>query len=57
MNNRCEHKWVANSGKGGEPVFRRNNQMGRNPIMHVRCSACGDRTWFTYEQWNDHKKT
>ena len=21
--------------------------------MHARCEACGDRTWFTSDQWED----
>ena len=47
----CDHQWIANSGKGGEPVYKLNSQMGRKPIMHARCSRCGDRTWFTADQW------
>ena len=34
-------------------MYRPNSQMGRNPIMHARCEACGDRTWFTSDQWED----
>ena len=50
--NKCEHRWITNSGKGGAPVFRLNTQMGRNPIMHTQCLICGDRTWFTSDQWD-----
>ncbi len=46
-----EHVWVANSGHGGEPVYRPNRQMSADPLMHVRCDDCGARTWFTQEQW------
>jgi hypothetical protein len=47
----CNHLWVSNSGRGGEPDFRPNRQMSTRPLMHVRCSRCGVRTWFTPEQW------
>ncbi len=47
----CKHVWVANSGRGGEPVFKINRQMHGSPIMHAKCSVCGDRTWFTVSQW------
>jgi hypothetical protein len=47
----CNHYWIPNSGKGGEPDFRLNRQMGSEPIMHVMCSLCGARTWFTAKQW------
>jgi hypothetical protein len=49
----CEHYWIPNSGQGGEPVFRPNRQMSVEPIMHVRCELCGERTWFTEKQWNN----
>ena len=48
----CEHYWIPNSGKGGEPVFKQNSTMHSEPTMHARCSQCGDRTWFTERQWN-----
>lgn len=47
----CKHIWVANSGRGGEPDFRLNRQMSNEPLMHVKCSICGDRTWLTEAQW------
>jgi PRTRC genetic system protein C len=49
----CAHVWIANSGLGGEPEFRRNASMRAEPHMHVLCSKCGDRTWFTEAQWNE----
>jgi len=55
MNNWCKHEWIANSGRGEEPVYRLNSQMGAEPIMHARCKVCEDRTWFTEQQWNDEK--
>lgn len=36
---------------GGEPEFRPAPQMSAAPLMHVKCQKCGDRTWFTEEQW------
>jgi len=53
-----EHKcnWIANSGRGGKPEFRYNAQMSNQPIMHVNCSVCNARTWFTEEQWEALKK-
>jgi hypothetical protein len=45
----CAHRWIANSGRGGSPDWRRWN---RSIVMHVACSGCGARTWFTPEQWN-----
>lgn len=53
MNNWCKHEWIANSGRGEEPVYRLNSQMGAEPIMHARCKVCEDRTWFTEQQWVD----
>ncbi len=47
----CSHSWVANSGQGGEPVFRMNRTMSRDPLMHVMCSKCGARTWFSEAKW------
>ena len=50
-NSACNHVWITNSGRGGEPVFRPNRQMGDEPLMHVRCERCRARTWFTEGQW------
>ena len=47
----CEHQWVSNSGVGGEPDFRMSRQMSAVALMHVKCFVCGDRTWFTKQQW------
>lgn len=47
----CAHYWIPNGGRGGEPEFRPNRQMSAFPLMHVKCSLCGDRTWFTEAQW------
>lgn len=47
----CEHIWVANSGKGGDPDYRPNRLWSAVPIMHVRCEICNARTWKTREQW------
>ena len=46
----CQHDWVSNSGKGGEPIFKLG-MAAQHLVMHVRCSKCGDRTWFTETQW------
>lgn len=48
----CQHNWVANSGRGGVPDFRRNRMMHpTEPLMHVQCSRCNARTWLTEPQW------
>jgi len=46
----CQHDWVSNSGKSGEPRFK-PGLFKDEPVMHVLCSKCGDRTWFTEDQW------
>jgi hypothetical protein len=49
----CEHEWIANSGRGGEPVFTRQQIVaGDTPVMHVACSKCNTRTWFTEAKWH-----
>lgn len=49
---KCEHVWISNSGRGGEPVFKvRSHFLKSKPIMHVRCEKCGDRTWLNKKQW------
>jgi hypothetical protein len=55
--NECAHYWIPNSGQGGVPDFRVNRQMSPAPIMHVRCSECGARTWFTEKQWREISAT
>lgn len=47
----CAHAWVANSGRGGTPEYRPNRMMSTVPLMHVQCSRCEARTWFSQEQW------
>lgn len=51
MTEECNHYWISNSGRGGEPEFRPNRHMWAEPMMHVRCSECGCRTWFSEKQW------
>ncbi|MGP1675945.1 MAG: hypothetical protein ACTS6J_02175 [Burkholderiales bacterium] len=51
----CAHKWIANSGRGGEPDFRMNRQMSPEPLMHVMCKQCSARTWVTAEQWKQER--
>lgn len=46
----CKHQWVANSGQGGLPVFKPTASY--NSAMHVMCSICGSRTWFTETDWD-----
>ena len=46
----CQHEWVSNSGKGGDPRFKLSPG-GHYLLAHVRCSLCGDRTWLTESQW------
>lgn len=47
----CNHKWISNSGEGGEPEFRLNPQIAHEPVMHIECERCGARTWVTKVQW------
>jgi hypothetical protein len=48
----CEHLWIANSGRGGEPEFRPAQIVaGDTPVMHVVCSRCQVRTWFSEARW------
>lgn len=47
----CDHVWISNSGRGGEPVFRENQQMWSEPKMHVSCRDCSAYTWFSEEDW------
>lgn len=47
----CDHMWISNSGKGGVPLFEIEYNMSNVPIMHVKCTKCGARTWFTQQQW------
>lgn len=47
----CAHAWVANTGRGGEPIYRLNRMMNASPLMHVQCGKCNARTWFTEAQW------
>lgn len=53
----CKHVWVSNSGRGGQPEFRPNRMMSPEPLMHVKCSGCNTRTWFTQSQWQQLGKT
>lgn len=48
----CNHIWITNSGRGGKADFKKNSQMSVFPTMHVMCSKCKARTWFTEAQWN-----
>lgn len=48
---RCNHIWVANSGKGGEPVYRENRMMWSSERMHVKCSKCPVITLMSKEEW------
>jgi len=51
MVEKCDHLWVANSGKGGAPDFRINRQMSPYPLMHIKCSECNSRTWMGEKRW------
>ena len=51
INEKCEHLWIANSGKGGAPDFRINRNMSPYPLMHVQCEKCNDRTWLSQRNW------
>jgi len=52
MNRECEHEWVSNSGRGGEPIFKENGNMSTSAVMHVKCDKCGARTWLSEDDWN-----
>ena len=51
----CEHKWISNSGKGGDPVFKPNS-ISRKAVMHVKCEKCNSRTWFGRAAWASRNK-
>lgn len=51
MEKKCHHTWVSNSGQGGPPDYRLNRRMGKEPVMHIKCLKCGDRTWVAKAQW------
>jgi len=46
----CNHKWIANSGQGGMPIFK-----GREKLMHVHCDRCNSRTWMNESAWDKLK--
>jgi len=48
---KCDHLWIANSGKGGPPNFRINRQMSPFPLMHIKCEKCDGRTWMNQKAW------
>jgi len=48
----CNHKWIANSGQGGKPLFT-----GRSMLMHVKCKLCNCRTWMDKSAWDKARKT
>lgn len=47
----CDHYWVGRTRPDGQWDFRMNRQMCPEPLMHVTCSKCNARTWFTEKQW------
>lgn len=47
----CAHFWVANSGKGGAPSFRRAPRGVGARVMPVTCRHCAATNWFTEERW------
>lgn len=53
---KCDHLWIANSGRGGAPNFRTNRQMSPFPLMHVQCEKCNDRTWVNQKYWYSLQK-
>jgi hypothetical protein len=51
--NEHAHNWIANSGRGGPPIYKTSPNGPRAPrTMHVRCDVCGARTWLTEPQWS-----
>lgn len=48
---KCDHLWIANSGKGGQPDFKVIAGMSLFPLMHVQCEKCNDRTFLTKKNW------
>jgi len=53
MSDDCEHEWVSNSGRGGDPVFKKGGNMSEFATMHVKCNKCGARTWFADYHWKE----
>ena len=48
---KCNHLWIANTGKGGDPDFRINRMMSPFPLLQVKCEKCNGRTWVTEKNW------
>ena len=47
----CDHYWIPNSGRGGEPKFR-SMQHTTKLLTCAKCLRCGNRNWFTEDAWN-----
>lgn len=47
----CAHIWITNSGRGGDPRFNIRMVGDVLPVMHVMCSECGARAFFTEKNW------
>lgn len=53
----CNHKWLENSGTGGDAEFLWTPCICSNePIMYVRCELCGESDWKTPSQWTQSDK-
>jgi len=48
----CNHKWIANSGLGGKPVFTVDRQRSNEPLMHVKCCICKVYNWLNKPRWD-----
>lgn len=45
----CRHKWEP---MGEKLNWRMNRMMSSSePVAHVECAHCGDRTWLTLSQY------
>ena len=52
----CAHIWITNSGQGGEPRFNIRMVGDVLPVMHVLCSECGARSFFTERHWYEMRE-
>lgn len=50
------HTWIANMGRGGEPVFSRDSRFGVEYVMQVSCCECGTVAYITRDKWDSMRE-
>lgn len=46
----CQHRWITNGGRGGEPIFVTSHFSGER-VSPLVCHLCRSRTFITEEQF------